>query len=61
MVDKMATQIINDVTLIRFSQRLIVEDFIHVLTDVKVLFFSMWLFSGACQISTLVSVASSLS
>jgi hypothetical protein len=49
MVDKMATQIINNVTLIRFSQRLIVEDFIHVLTDVKVLFFSTWSFSVAFQ------------
>jgi hypothetical protein len=56
MVDKMATQIIN-----RFSQGLIVEDFIHVLTDFKVLFFSMWSFLGACLISTSVSVASSLS
>jgi hypothetical protein len=59
MVDKMATRIINDVVLIRFSQRLIVEDFIHALTDVKVLFFSTWSFWGACQISTLISVASS--
>jgi hypothetical protein len=61
MVDKMETQIINSVTPIRFSQRLIVEDFIHVLTDVKVLFFSKWLFTGACQISMSVSVALSLS
>jgi hypothetical protein len=61
MMDKMATQIINSVTPIRFSQRLIVEHFIHVLTDVKVLFFSTWSFLGACQISTSVSAASSLS
>jgi hypothetical protein len=57
----MATRIINSVTPLRFSQRLIVEHFIHVLTDVKVLFFSTWSFSGACQISTSVSAALLLS
>jgi hypothetical protein len=36
----------NDVVLIRFSQRLTVESFIHVLSDVKVLFFSTWSFLG---------------
>jgi hypothetical protein len=61
MVDKMAMRIINSVTPIRISQRLIVEAFIHVLTDVKVLFFSTWSFLGACQISMSVSVGLSLS
>jgi hypothetical protein len=51
---------LHDVILIRFNLRSPVESFIHVLTVVKVLFFSTASFWGACQISTSISVASSL-
>jgi hypothetical protein len=60
MMDNKWRANLHNVFLIRFNLRLPVESFTHVLTVVKVLFFSTASFWGTCQISTSISEASSL-